>query len=263
MQGIKIFDKLSAVLIASLIIGLVQNPVWQTEAKTGVQDEWSVTARLDSKKVNRKTVTMKKGSNKKISLTIAPKNSRVKNSKMNTSFLKTKYHSNKKSIVSVTKTGVLKAKKKGTAKITITVTGSEKSKKKVWFKVKVMNKSNSDNKTEIPVTLTVGGKTFSAKFYDNPAARELVEKMPMTLSMEELNGNEKYHYFDTNFPTNETSPKQIQAGDIKLYGSGCLVTFYKSFTTSYRYTSVGYVEDAAGFARAVGSGNVKITFQKG
>ena len=85
----------------------------------------------------------------------------------------------------------------------------------------------------------------------------------MTLNMKELNGNEKYHYFDTEFPTNENSPGKISVGDIMLYGSDCLVTFYQSHSTTYQYTSVGKIEDASGFAKAVGSGNVTITFRKG
>ena len=88
----------------------------------------------------------------------------------------------------------------------------------------------------------------------------MLEKLPMTLNMKELNGNEKYHFFDTEFPTDEKSPGEISAGDIMLYGSDCLVTFYKSHSTSYSYTSVGKIEDASGFAKAVGSGNVTIKF---
>lgn len=78
----------------------------------------------------------------------------------------------------------------------------------------------------------------------------------------ELNGNEKYHFFDTEFSTNEKSPGKISAGDIMLYGSDCLVTFYKSHSTSYPYTPVGKIENASGFAKAVGNGNVTITFRK-
>ena len=253
MQRIKIYDKLSAVLIASLIIGATQNFALQVRAKTGQQNDFSVTAKIGSKRVNKKTYTMKKGSSKKIDLLITPKDSKAKKN----------FRSNKQSIVSVTGTGVLKAKKQGTAKVTVTVTGEKKQKRKIWFKVKVVDKNNSNKKTEIPVTLTIGGKTFTAKFYDNKTARELISKMPMTLSMKELNGNEKYHYFDDDLSVKETSPKQIHAGDIKMYGSDCLVAFYKSFSTSYQYTSIGYVEDASGFAKAVGNGSVKITFQKG
>ncbi len=195
---------------------------------------------------------MKQSSSKKVRLLAVPKAPKVK----------AKYRSSKKSIVSASKIGVLKAKKAGTAKITVAVSGKGNFHKKLWFKVKVVNRNNSDKKKEISVTFTVGGKTFAAKFYDNKTARALLEKMPMTLPMKELNSNEKYHYFDTEFPTKETSPKKIQAGKIKLYGGDCLVAFYKTHTISYQYTSVGYVEDVPGFVKAVGDGNVMMTFQK-
>lgn len=243
-------------LIAGLMSGLVHPSVSVTRAEA--KRKLPVTVKIDSKKVNKKTVTMKKGSSKKIKLSFIP----------NQSGVKTKYRSDKKGIVSVSRKGTLKAKKTGTAKITLKVTGKGNQKKKIWFKVKVVGENSSNKKTEIsvneiPVIITVAGKKFAAKFYDNKTARALVQKMPMTLSMKELNGNEKYYYFDTDLPTKEVSPKQIQAGDIKLYGSDCLVAFYKTFTTSYSYTSVGYIEDVAGFVNAVGKGNVKITFQKG
>jgi len=242
---------LPVLLIFSLFAGLAGNYGDVVQAKTKTTEQ-SVTAKIGTKKVNKKTYTMKKGSSKKVRLVVTPKKPKVKAA----------YRSNKKSVVSVSKTGVLKAKKVGTAKITIKVSGKGNFQKKLWFKVKVVNQNTSDQKKEIPVTLTVGGKAFAAKFYDNPTARALVKKMPMTLSMKELNGNEKFYYFDTELPVKETSPKKIQAGEIKLYGSDCLVAFYKTHTTSYQYTSVGYVEDVPGFVKAVGDGNVKITFQK-
>ncbi|MDE6635763.1 MAG: hypothetical protein K2K09_04045, partial [Lachnospiraceae bacterium] len=160
------------------------------------------------------------------------------------------------------KTGLLKARKTGTAKITVTVSGDTVRKTKLWFKVKVVSQSDSYEKTDTPVTLTVNGQKFKAVFYNNKTANALLENMPMTLDMKELNGNEKYYYFDTEFPTNEKSPEEISAGDIMLYGSDCLVAFYKSHKTSYQYTSVGKIEDASGFAKAAGSGKVTITFNK-
>ncbi len=249
----KCFKKaaLSVLVIFSLFVGLTGNYDVVVQAKSKTVEQ-SVTAKIDTKKINRKTYTMKRGSSKKIRLLVTPKKTKVK----------AKYQSSKKSVVSVSKTGVLKAKKTGTAKISIKVSRKGNFQKKLWFKVKVVNQNNSGKKKEIPVTLTVGGKTFAAKFYDNQTARELVKKMPMTLSMKELNGNEKFYYFNTELPTKETSPKKIQAGEIKLYGPDCLVVFYGTHSTSYQYTSVGYVEDVSGFVKAVGDGNVKITFQK-
>lgn len=238
-------------LVISLVSGLELSPVSVTgaEAKTKL----SVTVKVDSRKVNKKTITMKKGSSKKIKLSFVPDQSGIT----------TKYQSDKKGVVSVSRAGLLKAKKTGTAKITVTVSGDNIQKTKLWFKVKVVRPDDSDKKTDIPVSLTVNGQTFKAVFYDNKTANALLEKMPMTLTMKELNGNEKYHFFDTEFPTDEKSPGKIEMGDIMLYGPDCLVTFYKSHSTSYQYTSVGKIENASGFAKAVGSGNVTITFRKG
>ena len=50
-------------------------------------------------------------------------------------------------------------------------------------------------------------------------------------------------------------------GDFMLYGSDCLVLFYKNFSSSYSYTRLGYIEDTAGFAKAVGNGSVFISFE--
>ncbi|MCI9077469.1 MAG: hypothetical protein HFH68_00915 [Lachnospiraceae bacterium] len=231
----------------AILAGGAHAIMW-AKAENSIQ---SVTIKIGTEKINKRTYSMKQGSSKKVRLLAMPEKSKVK----------AKYYSSKKNIVSVSKTGVLKAEKAGTAKITATVSGKENFQKKIWFKIKVINQNHSGKKKEIPVTLTVGGKTFTAKFYDNKTTEALLEEMPMTLSMKELNGNEKYHYFDVEFPAKETSPKQIQAGEIKLYGEDCLVVFYKTHTTSYQYTSVGYVEDVPGFVKAVGDGNVTVTFQ--
>ena len=234
-------------LIVSLVFVLVYFP--DSAARAGAKTNLSVTVKVGSKKVNKKTITMNKGSSKKIKLSLSPTQSGIEK----------KYQSNKKGIVSVSRTGMLKAKKAGTAKITITVSGAHIRKTKLWFKVKVISQSNSDKKADIPVTLTVNGQKFKAVFYNNETTNALLKKMPMTLNMKELNGNEKYYYFDTEFPTNEKSPDKISAGDIMLYGPDCLVVFYKSHSTSYQYTSVGKVENPEGLAEALGNGNVSVT----
>lgn len=60
--------------------------------------------------------------------------------------------------------------------------------------------------------------------------------------MSELNGNEKYYYFEETLPSNATQIGTIQTGDIMLYGSDCLVLFYDTFSTSYRYTRIGKID---------------------
>jgi hypothetical protein len=109
------------------------------------------------------------------------------------------------------------------------------------------------------IQITVGGQIFSAKLYDNESSKKLVEMLPLTLDMNELHGNEKYYYLDSDLPTDSESVEYINSGDIMLYGSDCLVLFYDSFSSVYSYTRLGYVENPDGLAKALGSGNVTVT----
>jgi hypothetical protein len=80
--------------------------------------------------------------------------------------------------------------------------------------------------------------------------------------MTELNGNEKYFDFSSPLPTNASVGGAIKAGDLTLYGNNVLVLFYKSFTTTYSYTRLGYVDNPTGLAEALGAGNVVVKFEK-
>ena len=113
------------------------------------------------------------------------------------------------------------------------------------------------------MTIIINGQTFLATLYDNETAAALKEKLPLTLDMSELNGNEKYNYLPFSLPANAGNPGQIHAGDLMLYGSDCLVLFYEGFSTGYRYTPVGRINDPAGLADAVGGGGVQVAFTLG
>lgn len=106
----------------------------------------------------------------------------------------------------------------------------------------------------------INGQQFQADLYANPTVDALKAKLPMTISMDELHGNEKYVYLDESFPANAENIGKIEAGDIMLFGSDCLVVFYKSFDTSYTYTKIGHITDAKGLEEALGGGSVEITF---
>jgi hypothetical protein len=121
----------------------------------------------------------------------------------------------------------------------------------------------SETLTMIDLRLTVGNKVFSAKFYENQTTQALIELFPLTIDMSELNGNEKYYYLSNKLPSASEQPGEIHAGDIMLYGNDCLVIFYKTFSSSYQYTRLGYVEDADSFAQAVADGITKVTFDLG
>lgn len=114
--------------------------------------------------------------------------------------------------------------------------------------------------TVTSILMTVGDETFAITLADTDAAREFASMLPMTLSMSELNGNEKYAYLDTSLPTSASRVGTISAGDLMLFGDECVVVFYESFSTSYSYTRLGTVDDPSGLAEALGSGSVAVTF---
>ena len=110
------------------------------------------------------------------------------------------------------------------------------------------------------ITLTIGDRTFTATMEQNSTAEAFRALLPLTLEMQELNGNEKYHYLSQSLPTNRTEVGTIHAGDIMLYGDNCVVVFYETFTTSYSYSPIGHITDPEGLKEALGSGKVTINF---
>ncbi len=112
------------------------------------------------------------------------------------------------------------------------------------------------------VKISINGQNFSARLEDNLSARAFAEKLPLEVDMQELNGNEKYFYLDSDLPSDSERIKQIHAGDLMLFGSNCVVIFYKDFSTSYSYTRLGKIDNAASLAKVLGAGNIHVTFKE-
>lgn len=110
--------------------------------------------------------------------------------------------------------------------------------------------------------LTVNGEAFDVALEDNAAAQALVDRLPLAVSMKELNGNEKYADLAKPLPAAEQSVGRISAGDLMLWGDDCLVLFYESFRTPYRYTRLGRVVTPDGLKAAVGAGMVKVELKR-
>lgn len=133
----------------------------------------------------------------------------------------------------------------------------------------VLSEPNNPNmevdtpESEVSIFLTVGDHNFRAALLNNETTAAFIELLPLTLDMSELNGNEKYFYLDSSLPTDSFQPGQINTGDLMLYGDSCLVLFYESFSSSYSYTRLGSLDDPAGLAEALGSGNAEVTFSMG
>ena len=118
-----------------------------------------------------------------------------------------------------------------------------------------------ENMSEISnkITININGVDFTVTLEDNETTRELVNRLPLNIEMNELNGNEKYYYFDESFPSNSSRIERIEKGDIMLYGSDCLVLFYESFNTSYSYTRIGKLDNPSLLDDVIGKDSVRVT----
>lgn len=122
------------------------------------------------------------------------------------------------------------------------------------------NNNNNDAPMSNQLTITVGTASFTATFADNATATAFKSRLPLTLNMSELNGNEKYFYLPESLPAAASNPGTIQAGDLMLYGSDCLVLFYETFRTSYSYTRIGRIDNPSRLAAALGQESVSVIF---
>lgn len=111
------------------------------------------------------------------------------------------------------------------------------------------------------IIITIKNKKYEAILYDNSTTKELIKKFPITITMSDLNGNEKYYNFSKSFSTSSENVANINKGDIMLFGDNCLVIFYKSFSTRYRYTKLGYIKNLEDLENSLGKGDINITFE--
>jgi len=112
----------------------------------------------------------------------------------------------------------------------------------------------------VNITVQIDRQHFTLTLNDSPAARAFVNRLPLTLDMAELNGNEKHADLAEALPENPVRPGHLRAGDLMLYGDKTLVLFYSRFDSGYRYTPLGRVDNPVGLAQAVGNQSVKIHF---
>jgi hypothetical protein len=121
--------------------------------------------------------------------------------------------------------------------------------------------SERDKSMDNKITIRIGSKAFLGALSDNATAAAFKKLLPLSLTMTELNGNEKFARLSVSVPTQASTPPAIQTGDLMMYGSDTLVLFYKSFHTTYSYTNIGRVDDPVGLEAALGSENVDVIFE--
>ena len=124
------------------------------------------------------------------------------------------------------------------------------------------NGSSNDPQPEesMTINITVGGNLFKADIEASETGRAFIAKLPLTLDMSELNGNEKYCY-GVSLPRADKYFDTLAAGDLMLYSGNCIVLFYGP-AGGFSYTRIGKLQSIDGLAAALGKGSVTVTFAK-
>ena len=122
------------------------------------------------------------------------------------------------------------------------------------------NEEEDDNMNDFTskINVKINGNDFTVTLEDNKTSRELINRLPLSITMNELNGNEKYYYFDEALPSNSESVGKINKGDVMLYGNDCLVIFYDTFNTSYSYTKIGKIDNSNNLDEVVGDNSITV-----
>ena len=110
------------------------------------------------------------------------------------------------------------------------------------------------------INIMIGGKSFKADIEDTETGKAFIGKLPFSLDMSELNGNEKYCY-GVSLPKDDKYYNSIADGDLMLYSGNCIVLFYGP-AGGYNYTRIGKFVSTDGLKEALGTGSVKVSFEK-
>ncbi|MGL4788094.1 cyclophilin-like fold protein [Cetobacterium sp.] len=65
--------------------------------------------------------------------------------------------------------------------------------------------------------MKIEDKIFQATLLDNQISKAFIKKLPLTITMEDFNQNEKFHHFSEKFPVNPKKIENIKTGDIVFY----------------------------------------------
>ena len=136
-----------SVLIAfALVVGSIAGMGYQKAEAAARKTIRSVRIMQGGKNVTKKTLKMKAGASKKLTVKVKPSISQEKIKK------KIKYRSSNKKVVAVNKNGKLNAKKSGSARITVTVSQKGYKTKKTWVKVSVEKTDKASAAAQSPVS---------------------------------------------------------------------------------------------------------------
>lgn len=123
---------------------------------------------------------------------------------------------------------------------------------------------NNDNQTTLTMKITIGNRTITATMENNAAAKDLLSRLPLEITLEDFNNTtEKIFYPD---PALNTEGVQggcaLVPGDITIYAPWKNVAiFCKSWSHSNDLIKIGHIDDNGIEALQV-AGDIKVKLEK-
>lgn len=154
------------------------------DAYAASEEDMEVSLKIGKKNVTKKTFRMAEGTNKKLKVVVKPASS-VEN---------ISYQSNKRKVVTVSKTGKLKAKKEGTARVTVRIKGTSGDSWKTWVKIRVFQEQTPSPSagTSVPGNIGTTGPESTSVTPANPEASKMPDDLatPAPTQMPDIRGNQ-------------------------------------------------------------------------
>ena len=214
IAGKKFYRRITAVMLA-LLLAIAAFPAFHMP-EAAAENVNQVQLQIGRKNVTKKTYQMRPGTEKKLKVTGKPIKSM-------------QFRSSKKSVATVSKTGVIHAKQAGTAKITAVVkprtSRTGQGKKTAWMKVKVVKPQEQDTPDMPDLTAEPANTTLPA-VTPNPSATQI----PDAGSMPSLNNSKILVAYFTWSGNTETLADRIQE---KTGGTKFKIETVKAYPQDY------------------------------
>lgn len=124
------------------------------------------------------------------------------------------------------------------------------------------NLANSNQgKSMTKIKITIKDKEFTAVFSDNATTKEMIEKMPFEVQMQDLYERELcYRFGGGAFSVDETTSTGYEIGDIAYWPPrGSLVILYEQNGEKFERVHLGKIEQSVESLKNIG--DVKVKFE--
>lgn len=100
---------------------------------------------------------------------------------------------------------------------------------------------------EETIKVLINNIEYDLKLENNISSYDLTTILPLEITMDDLNSNEKYNYLSFSLTDDDNYSGKIKKGDVMLYKTNCIVIFYKDIDTLNTYTKLGHIDNLPDF----------------